>query len=265
MVGSLGNIYQSMGDLKQPSCFSSTNWPLLLPPLSPAAAASSVGRSHRRLSSEGSLVKEQNTFMVMDDLKASPLSFAVSAITMLNKLGCRDLGALEEKEVEFGNREALELLVAALLCMDIPRAKTVKDVMGVMDVILIPTSTLVILEKGRLSNNGVDSRVVLLEKARRAVAIGSREPLKSSTTRTSVARSPAPAQVSPPVGLASNDESAPEVTPCFPSHTSSSGSSSPSTVAGPPPTDTTLGQPDPSPPQQPVRRGDRVRTRPKHM
>ncbi|CAI0443043.1 unnamed protein product [Linum tenue] len=117
MVGSLGNIYQSMRDLKQPFCsnpfgnnnssFSSTtNMPLLLPQPSPAAAAAG-------LSLEGGLVKEQSTFMVMDDLKVSRLSVG-SGLTLLNKLGCNDLAALVEEEVEFGHPEALEFLKASL-------------------------------------------------------------------------------------------------------------------------------------------------------
>ncbi|CAL1387231.1 unnamed protein product [Linum trigynum] len=120
LVGSLGNIYQSREDLKPPSCsypfgyanpgFSPTlftNPPLLLPQSSPAAFASFLGG--------GSLVREHNTFTVTDDLKVSRSSSSVvSGITLLNKLGCRDIGALEEEEVEFGNPEARELLKASL-------------------------------------------------------------------------------------------------------------------------------------------------------
>ncbi|CAL1387233.1 unnamed protein product [Linum trigynum] len=117
MVGSLGNIYQSMRDLKQPFC-ATTNTPLLLPQPSPAAA-STLGRLQHRLSSEGGLVKEQSTFMVMDDLKVSRLS-VVSGLTLLNKLGCNDLAVLVEEEVEFGHPEALELLKATLHSKQVP-------------------------------------------------------------------------------------------------------------------------------------------------
>ncbi|CAL1378401.1 unnamed protein product [Linum trigynum] len=71
--------------------------------------------------------------------------------------------------------------------MAIPRGK---DVTGVMNVTLVPTLTLVTLAKGRLGNDGVGSRGIPPGKAQRviAIAIGSLEPLRSSMTKTSVAR-----------------------------------------------------------------------------
>ncbi|KAH6774703.1 hypothetical protein C2S51_013107 [Perilla frutescens var. frutescens] len=60
----------------------------------------------------GGLVKGVVTYMVMDDLVVKPMS-TISSITLLNKLNVRDLGVLEEKEVNFGINEALKLLKAS--------------------------------------------------------------------------------------------------------------------------------------------------------
>jgi len=52
-------------------------------------------------SSEGGYVKGVITYMVMDDLEVKPMS-AISAITLLSKFNIMDLGAVEEKVVDFG-------------------------------------------------------------------------------------------------------------------------------------------------------------------
>ncbi|XP_035836435.1 uncharacterized protein LOC118484703 [Helianthus annuus] len=58
-------------------------------------------------------VKGLVTYMVMDDLAVSPMS-TISNITLLNKFNIKDLGDLEEKVVDMGMNEGLELLKHSL-------------------------------------------------------------------------------------------------------------------------------------------------------
>ncbi|KAH6791827.1 hypothetical protein C2S52_002304 [Perilla frutescens var. hirtella] len=58
------------------------------------------------------IVKEVVTYMVMDDLVVKPMS-TISSIALLNRFNVRDVGVLEEKEVNFGINEALKLLKAS--------------------------------------------------------------------------------------------------------------------------------------------------------
>lgn len=53
------------------------------------------------------------TYTVADDLRISPMS-AISSITRLGALAARDLSALQEKTVEIGYKEDLEILEASL-------------------------------------------------------------------------------------------------------------------------------------------------------
>jgi hypothetical protein len=53
---------------------------------------------------EGGYVKGLITYMVMDDLDVKPMS-TISAITLLGKFDVRDVGAVVEKEVDFGMDE----------------------------------------------------------------------------------------------------------------------------------------------------------------
>ncbi|KAF7027988.1 hypothetical protein CFC21_039969 [Triticum aestivum] len=53
------------------------------------------------------------TYTVMDDLKVSPMS-SISGITMLNTFGVTDIGSLQEKTVQLGYEEGLEILKASL-------------------------------------------------------------------------------------------------------------------------------------------------------
>ncbi|KAJ6309386.1 hypothetical protein OIU77_015188 [Salix suchowensis] len=52
--------------------------------------------------------------MVTDDLSVSPMSM-MSVVGLLNEFDIKDLSVLEEKVLEFGINEALELLKASLL------------------------------------------------------------------------------------------------------------------------------------------------------
>ncbi|KAK1661643.1 hypothetical protein QYE76_049802 [Lolium multiflorum] len=53
------------------------------------------------------------TYTVMDDLKVAPMS-SISGITLLNTFGVTDIGSLQEKTVQLGYTEALEILKASL-------------------------------------------------------------------------------------------------------------------------------------------------------
>jgi hypothetical protein len=55
-------------------------------------------------SGEGGYVKGLITYIVMDDLAMKPMS-TISAITLLTKLNVTDVGAVEEKVVDFGMDE----------------------------------------------------------------------------------------------------------------------------------------------------------------
>ncbi|KAM3374729.1 putative protein isoform X1 [Capsicum galapagoense] len=57
-------------------------------------------------------VKDVVTYMVMDNLVVKPMS-TISSITLLNKLNVKDVGFLQEVEVNFGMEEALKLLKAS--------------------------------------------------------------------------------------------------------------------------------------------------------
>ncbi|KAL3579220.1 hypothetical protein D5086_020724 [Populus alba] len=65
----------------------------------------------------GGYVKGLVTYMVTDDLSVSPMSM-VSVVGLLNKIEIKDFSVLEEKVVEFGIDEGLELLKASLLSKD---------------------------------------------------------------------------------------------------------------------------------------------------
>ncbi|XP_059458994.1 uncharacterized protein LOC132188527 [Corylus avellana] len=64
-------------------------------------------------SSEGGYVKGLITYMVMDNLDVKPMS-TISAISLLSKFNVTDVGAVEEKVVNFGMDEGVKLLVASL-------------------------------------------------------------------------------------------------------------------------------------------------------
>ncbi|KAG6765310.1 hypothetical protein POTOM_029341 [Populus tomentosa] len=80
---------------------------------------------------EGGYVKGLITYMVTDDLSVSPMSM-VSGVGLLSKFNIKDFGVLEEKVVDFGIDEGIELLKAYLLSKDAPTAvflkKKVRDV-----------------------------------------------------------------------------------------------------------------------------------------
>ncbi|OIV91228.1 hypothetical protein TanjilG_30450 [Lupinus angustifolius] len=58
-------------------------------------------------------VKDVVTYMVMDDLVIQPMS-TISSITLLNKFDVKEIGLLEERVVELGMEEGINLLKSSL-------------------------------------------------------------------------------------------------------------------------------------------------------
>ncbi|XP_011027121.1 PREDICTED: uncharacterized protein LOC105127493 [Populus euphratica] len=65
----------------------------------------------------GGYVKGLVTYMVTGDLSVSPMSM-VSVVGLLNKIEIKDFSVLEERVVDFGIDEGLELLKASFLSKD---------------------------------------------------------------------------------------------------------------------------------------------------
>ncbi|KAL6847954.1 hypothetical protein ACP4OV_022082 [Aristida adscensionis] len=91
--------------------------PLLLPPPPPS---SSLSKKPVRRPSKGNggaagagLVNGVVTYTVMDDLSVNPMS-SISSITLLSKFGVNKLDELEERTVNLGPDDGLELLKASL-------------------------------------------------------------------------------------------------------------------------------------------------------
>ncbi|XP_011027117.1 PREDICTED: uncharacterized protein LOC105127490 [Populus euphratica] len=81
------------------------------------AAANDSTSTDRPTSERGGYVKGLVTYMVTGDLSVFPMSM-VSGVGLLNKFDIKDFGVLEEKVVELGINEGLELLKASLLSKD---------------------------------------------------------------------------------------------------------------------------------------------------
>jgi hypothetical protein len=159
MVGTLGNLYESIENLSKTYFLSNQTKEYVLKPKAPFSATqvpllsieggtSSAKRyyscrhyyEHRYVSeddgaicptcksaclssgmqyvatavTEGSFVKGGvATYMVTDDLVVTPLSTAAT-ITMFNKFNVKEVGALEERVVDMGMPEGLNLLKASL-------------------------------------------------------------------------------------------------------------------------------------------------------
>ncbi|CAN1269369.1 hypothetical protein LINPERPRIM_LOCUS13555 [Linum perenne] len=106
MVGCLGNLYQSIEELGDTFIQQSTSKDIVLNP------------KVQNQNSEGGFVKGVVTYMVMDNLEVKPMS-TISSITLLNKFNIQQVGALEEKVVELGMDEGLNLLKASLECKNV--------------------------------------------------------------------------------------------------------------------------------------------------
>ncbi|CAL0300471.1 unnamed protein product [Lupinus luteus] len=62
---------------------------------------------------ENGFVKDVVTYMIMDDLVIQPMS-TISSITLLNKFNVKEIGLLEDRVVELGMEEGINLLKASL-------------------------------------------------------------------------------------------------------------------------------------------------------
>ncbi|CAN1269367.1 hypothetical protein LINPERPRIM_LOCUS13555 [Linum perenne] len=153
MVGCLGNLYQSIEELGDTFIQQSTSKDIVLNPKVQSYTAdtnllltgcdnsngtSATGKGNNRMNievtfvpkpvvegngggnqnSEGGFVKGVVTYMVMDNLEVKPMS-TISSITLLNKFNIQQVGALEEKVVELGMDEGLNLLKASLECKNV--------------------------------------------------------------------------------------------------------------------------------------------------
>lgn len=76
-------------------------------------AAGSVSGASSPAAAGAGFVQGIVTYTVMDDLKVSPMS-SISGITLLNTFGVTDIGSLQEKTVQLGYDEGLEILKASL-------------------------------------------------------------------------------------------------------------------------------------------------------
>ncbi|MBA0841586.1 hypothetical protein Goarm_004071 [Gossypium armourianum] len=130
MVGSLGNLYDSLENMNDTYILSPANKDTLLKPIVPNNAANvppfcglyvandskSVCPSCNNVmtqtatimnprkgssTNEGGYVKGVVTYMIMDDLVVTPMS-AISCFTLLNKFNIKDVGVLEEKTINIG-------------------------------------------------------------------------------------------------------------------------------------------------------------------
>ncbi|KAB1217965.1 hypothetical protein CJ030_MR3G014625 [Morella rubra] len=70
-------------------------------------------KAEKKSSDEGGYVKGVVTYMVMDDLAVRPMS-TISSITLLNKFNVKEVGSLEEREVNVDMAEGLKILSTSL-------------------------------------------------------------------------------------------------------------------------------------------------------
>ncbi|KAI6669064.1 hypothetical protein NL676_003949 [Syzygium grande] len=146
MVGSLGNLYNSIEKLNDVYIKSSKK-NILLKPKAPASLAEikfklpetslfdstpktyysaeipctdqSHLSNHQLVTStaesddKGGFVQGVVTYMVMDDLEVMPMS-TISSITLLNKFNVKEIGHLEERVVSLGMDEGIKLLKSSL-------------------------------------------------------------------------------------------------------------------------------------------------------
>ena len=82
--------------------------------IAPEAVRTSSSSSSSSSSDEGGLVKGMVTYMVMDDLVVKPMS-TISTITLLNKFKVKDVGALEEKVVDFAMAEVCNSTMSSVI------------------------------------------------------------------------------------------------------------------------------------------------------
>ncbi|KAM0903875.1 hypothetical protein ACQ4PT_018398 [Festuca glaucescens] len=93
-----------------PACKNQMTTMLTLEPS--AESAGQVAEAAAGVAGKG-FVQGIVTYTVMDDLAVTPMS-SITSITLLNTFAVKDLGALEEKNVQIGYKEGLEILKASL-------------------------------------------------------------------------------------------------------------------------------------------------------
>ncbi|XP_051229225.1 uncharacterized protein [Lolium perenne] len=110
--GSYGSCRDYVGDTyatKCPKCNSSMTTECQL---APPPAGSVTAKTDTVVAAQG-FVRGVVTYTVMDSLAVSPMS-AISSITLLNTFAVTDLSVLQEKTVQIGYKEGLEILKASL-------------------------------------------------------------------------------------------------------------------------------------------------------
>ncbi|KAE8670701.1 Detected protein of unknown function [Hibiscus syriacus] len=112
MIGCLGNLYQSVENLGDAYIQPTKNRDTLLKPTYSSNLATNVSTASSA-ANEGGYVKGVVTYTILDDLTVTPMS-TISSITMLNKFNVKQVDALEEKVVNVGMNEGVELLKASM-------------------------------------------------------------------------------------------------------------------------------------------------------
>ncbi|KAA3481716.1 DUF674 domain-containing protein [Gossypium australe] len=101
------NYYANDPTSTCPSCSCAMNIPAtVVNPLNKVSTSSAVAN-------EGGYVKGVVTYTIMDDLTVTAMS-TISSIAMLNKFKVQQVDALEEKVVDVGIKEGVEILKASL-------------------------------------------------------------------------------------------------------------------------------------------------------
>ncbi|KAE8810415.1 hypothetical protein D1007_12886 [Hordeum vulgare] len=90
-----------------PSCNNQMTMPFTVVPSARSGGQAAAGESGK------GFVQGILTYTVIDDLTVTPMS-SISSITLLNTLAVRDLAALQEKTVQLGYDQGLEILKASL-------------------------------------------------------------------------------------------------------------------------------------------------------
>ncbi|KAJ6720374.1 hypothetical protein OIU85_023578 [Salix viminalis] len=116
MTGCIANLYGSLEELDESYLSEGYGTSYLSQEVAFAGTNDSTS-TDTPTSDQGGYVKGLVTYMVTDDLSVSPMSM-MSVVGLLNEFDIKDLSVLEEKVLEFGINEGLELLKASLSSKD---------------------------------------------------------------------------------------------------------------------------------------------------
>ncbi|XP_044960189.1 uncharacterized protein LOC123411321 [Hordeum vulgare subsp. vulgare] len=111
-IGSVGNLSRSLDDLDAAYIVDEHARDALLPPTAGGGGLLLLLTAGGSSFSRG-VVQGVVTYTITDDLKVTPMS-SISGITMLNNHRIRDTRHLQERTVQFGRTEGLEILRASL-------------------------------------------------------------------------------------------------------------------------------------------------------